>query len=72
MLLERRSNALSWCIICVLYPRVGPCRRTCFFGCLQAVSKRFYRYMKRGFQGWPESTEVGAFVNLYLIYAAPW
>ena len=39
---------------------------------LQAVSKRFYRYMKRGFQGWPESTEIGTFVNLYLIYAAPW
>ena len=41
-------------------------------GRLQAVSKRFYRYMKRGFQGWPESTDIGAFVDLYLIYAAPW
>ena len=51
---------------------LGPADSRGCLGCLQAVSKRFYRYMKRGFQGWPESTDIGAFVDLYLIYAAPW
>ena len=63
----------SQCALCVhCVPGRGPAYNRGVLGCLQAVSKRFYRYMKRGFQGWPESTDVGAFVNLYLIYAAPW